>query len=353
LFYDIQKIDILQIILINFDKAEIAMKNYDKSHIGNGKLNEKYAVLNAFIHSEFGSKHSADALFSDAVNPEEIKKAISEIIRENLKFTEFFFNAPVGYAILDIKHKITELNELGCKFLKGEESDLQGKIFSDFLNTEDYDAFQFFMKNLKSGKPNVQCELKLKASKDSLRIFGVSGMEKEVEKQTYRLVFFKSSAYLDTVVNEDIQIESSEDEKDSAVKVSDINRTKFSVDKILESLTILVADDDEVTRFYLLELLEQKCRKMFFAKNGKEAVEIFENNPNIDLILMDIKMPVMDGYSATIKIKEIDKKVVVVAQTAYALASDREKALAAGCNDYLAKPLMKKDLFSVIQKFFK
>jgi CheY-like chemotaxis protein len=67
---------------------------------------------------------------------------------------------------------------------------------------------------------------------------------------------------------------------------------------------------------------------------------------------MDIKMPVMDGYSATIKIKELSKQVVVVAQTAYALASDREKALAAGCDDYLAKPLMKKDLFSVIVKFF-
>jgi CheY-like chemotaxis protein len=165
--------------------------------------------------------------------------------------------------------------------------------------------------------------------------------------------FSYSSAYSDTGVNDDINIDSSEDEKDSVVTVSDINRAKYSVDNKLENLTILVTDDDEVTRFYLSELFEQKCRKMFFAKNGKEAVELFQNNPDIDLILMDIKMPVMDGYSATIKIKEIDKKVIVVAQTAYALASDREKALAAGCNDYLAKPLMKKDLYSVIEKFFK
>jgi PAS domain S-box-containing protein len=285
------------------------MRNNDQSHIPNGKLNEK--------------------------------------------FTDLFYNAPVGYLILDNHFKILDVNELGCRFLKSDELNLQGKLFSDFIHSENYDAFQFFMKNLKAGKTNVQCELKLKDNSESVRIFGVSGMEKEVDNQTYRLVFFNSSAYSDTDVNDEINIDSSEDEKDSVVTVSDINRAKYSVDNKLENLTILVTDDDEVTRFYLSELFEQKCRKMFFAKNGKEAVELFQNNPDIDLILMDIKMPVMDGYSATIKIKEIDKKVIVVAQTAYALASDREKALAAGCNDYLAKPLMKKDLYSVIEKFFK
>jgi PAS domain S-box-containing protein len=309
LFYNIQKINILQIILFILDKTEIAMRNNDQDHINNGKLNEKYSDL--------------------------------------------FYNAPVGYLILDTHYTITEVNKLGCKFLKGEESDLQGKTFSDFIDSKYLEVFQFFMKNLKAGKPNVQCELELKNNSGSVRIFGISGMEKEVDNQSYRLVFFNFSAYSDTDINEDFSLDTSEDDRDSVLTVSDINRAKYSSDNILESLTILVADDDEVTRFYLSKLFEQKCRKMFFAKNGKEAFEIFQNNQNIDLVLMDIKMPLMDGYSATIKIKEIDKKVVVVAQTAYALASDREKALAAGCDDYLAKPLLKKDLFSVVEKFFK
>jgi CheY-like chemotaxis protein/PAS domain-containing protein len=328
-------------------------KTDQKNKNSRGKLNDRYAILHAFIHSESGTNHNEGSLFSDVISPEEFKKALSEIIQENLKFTELFFNAPVGYAILDTHYKITEVNESGKKFLKSEESDLQGEIFSDFIDAENLEAFQFFMKNLKAGKPNVQCELKLKDNSDSVRIFGVSGMEKEVDKQSYRLVFFNSSAYSDTGIKEDLTLDISENDRDSVVTVSDINRTDNSSDKILESLTILVADDDEVTRFYLSKLFEQKCLKMFFAKNGKEAVELFQNNQNIDIILMDIKMPVLDGYSATIKIKEIDKKVVVVAQTAYALASDREKALAAGCDDYLAKPLMKKDLISVIEKFFK
>jgi CheY-like chemotaxis protein len=328
---------------------EKADQNNRNSH---GKLNDRYATLHAFIHSDSGTNHSESSLSSDIISTEEFKKALSEIIQENLKFTELFFNAPVGYGILDINYKITEINELGKKFLKSEFSDLQGEIFSDFIDTENLDAFQFFMKNLKAGKPNVQCELKLKNSSDSVRIFGVSGMEKEFDKQSYRLVFFNSFAYSDNGIKEDIPFDTSEDGRDPVLTVSDIDRTDYSFDKILERLTILVADDDETTRFYLSKLFDQKCRKMFFAKNGKEAVELFQNNQNIDLILMDIKMPLMDGYSATIKIKEIDKKVVVVAQTAYALASDREKALAAGCNDYLAKPLMKKDLYLVIEKFF-
>lgn len=284
------------------------MRNNDQSHIPNGKLNKKY--------------------------------------------TDLFYNAPVGYLILDNHFKVTDINDLGCKFLKSDELNLQGKLFSDFIHSENYDAFQFFMKNLKAGKTNVQCELKLKYNSDSVRIFGVSGMEKEVDNQTYRLVFFNSSAYSDTGAKEDFFIDTTDDNRYFGIVNSDEKSAIYSSGKKLENLTILVADDDEVTRFYLSELFEQKCRKMFFAKNGKEAVETFQNNQNIDLILMDIKMPVMDGYSATIKIKEIDKKVVVVAQTAYALASDREKALAAGCNDYLAKPLMKKDLYSVIEKFF-
>lgn len=330
------------------------MEKTDQNNKNNrGTLNEKYAILHAFIHNESGTKYSDGSLFSELISPEEIKKALSEIIQENLKYTDLFSNAPVGYVILDNLFKVTEVNELGCIFLKSDELNLQGKLFSDFIDAKNVDAFQFFMKNLKAGKPNLQCELKLKDNSESVRIFGASGMETEAENQSYRLVFFNSSTSSDTFINEDFRMDTSDDGRDSVITVSEINQAKNSSDNLLESLTILVADDDEVTRFYLSELIEQKCRKMFFAKNGKEALEIFQNNQNIDLILMDIKMPVMDGYSSTIKIKEIDKKVVVVAQTAYALASDREKALAAGCNDYLAKPLMKKDLISVVEKFFK
>ena len=125
--------------------------------------------------------------------------------------------------------------------------------------------------------------------------------------------------------------------------------SKYDTD-MLNELTILVAEDDAVGRLYLEKLLEGKCKKLFMANNGKEAVEIYSEHEKIDLVLMDIKMPIMDGYSATIKIKAMDPNAVIIAQTAYALSRGREKAIAAGCNDYLTKPMSNEALMNSIDK---
>ena len=80
------------------------------------------------------------------------------------------------------------------------------------------------------------------------------------------------------------------------------------------------------------------------ARSGLEAVEIAGKNADIVLILMDIKMPVMDGLEATRQIRKFNPEVIIVAQTAYSLTGDREKAIEAGCNDYLSKPIKKEEL---------
>jgi len=77
------------------------------------------------------------------------------------------------------------------------------------------------------------------------------------------------------------------------------------------------------------------------ANTGNEAVEICKKNLDIDLILMDIQMPVMNGYEATRQIRQFNKYVVIIAQTAFGLSGDREKAIEAGCNDYISKPINK------------
>ncbi|NCB08176.1 MAG: response regulator, partial [Bacteroidia bacterium] len=122
---------------------------------------------------------------------------------------------------------------------------------------------------------------------------------------------------------------------------------------ILQQLTVLVAEDDEVGRLFLSTILEKRCKKILFVSNGLEAVQTFNENPGIDLILMDIRMPLLDGYMATRKIRETNQDVVIVAQTAYAMAGDKEKALEAGCNDYMTKPLNRKLLMELIEKYFK
>ncbi|MFP4555734.1 MAG: PAS domain S-box protein [Bacteroidales bacterium] len=114
---------------------------------------------------------------------------------------------------------------------------------------------------------------------------------------------------------------------------------------------ILIADDNEINYLYLKELLKGVDADLLWVTNGQEAVSYVRNNPNIDLILMDIKMPVMDGYEATREVKKIRHDLPIIAQTAYAMTSDREKAAESGCDDYISKPINKENFISIINHF--
>lgn len=127
--------------------------------------------------------------------------------------------------------------------------------------------------------------------------------------------------------------------------------TAFSA-KIPKDLTVIIAEDDEAADLYLTKIFSDLKQRVIHANNGKDAVELCRKHPDTGLILMDIKMPEMDGYEATRKIREFNMDVIIIAQTAYALAGDREKAIAAGCNDYIAKPINRNVLFKIIEKNF-
>ena len=120
----------------------------------------------------------------------------------------------------------------------------------------------------------------------------------------------------------------------------------------MKNLKILIAEDDEGMLFLLSETVEEISNNLLIAKNGVEAVEICSKNPDLDLILMDIRMPKMDGYEATTEIRKFNKDVVIIAQTAFAFPTDKEKALEIGCNDYVSKPIDDDLLFTLIQKHF-
>ncbi len=116
-------------------------------------------------------------------------------------------------------------------------------------------------------------------------------------------------------------------------------------------LKILISEDDEVSSIYLNTILKKIDCEIIECSNGKKAVELCKSNPDIDLILMDIQMPLMNGYEATQLIREFNKDVYIIAQTAYALGGDREKALNAGCNDYIPKPIDKTHLLNLIGNY--
>jgi signal transduction histidine kinase/CheY-like chemotaxis protein len=135
----------------------------------------------------------------------------------------------------------------------------------------------------------------------------------------------------------------------------EIPKQKSKVKETYEQkkIKILIAEDNDTNIQLLSFYLAEFKPEILIAKNGKIAVEIAKNHPDIDIILMDIKMPVMDGYEATEKIREFNKDVTIIAQTAYALTGDDLKTLKAGCNDYISKPIDKDKLLKMINKTIK
>lgn len=117
--------------------------------------------------------------------------------------------------------------------------------------------------------------------------------------------------------------------------------------------TILIVEDEEINYFYLETLLEdfEFNTKVLHAKNGQEAVDICKANPDIALVLMDIRMPVMNGYEATKHIKEFRSDLKIIAQTAYSTREDKDKAIQAGCNDFYSKPISEEVLSEIIYRY--
>lgn len=114
--------------------------------------------------------------------------------------------------------------------------------------------------------------------------------------------------------------------------------------------TILIAEDEE-SNFRFLEMLLSKTEvKLIHAENGKQAIEMYQKN-EVDLILMDIKMPVLDGLEATKRIKNIDSEIPIIAQTAFAMENDEKLSLEAGCNAYISKPIRKHKLFELLNEY--
>jgi len=140
-------------------------------------------------------------------------------------------------------------------------------------------------------------------------------------------------------------------EQESLILELDNTKTK-SLDAG-ETATVLVAEDDMVNYLYIKELLKSQNFYAIRANNGMDAVEQVKLNDKIDLVLMDIKMPVMNGYEATRLIKQIKPQLPVIALTAYALPEDELKAKDAGCNHFITKPIDKAKLFALINKHLK
>jgi CheY-like chemotaxis protein len=133
--------------------------------------------------------------------------------------------------------------------------------------------------------------------------------------------------------------------------------TKNSAENIeiathLKKLKILIAEDDVISKLFINKAVQPFSKETLNVNNGADAVETCRNIADIDLVLMDIKMPIMDGYMATKEIRKFNKDIIIIAQSAYGLVSDIEKATQSGCNDHISKPIDKHEFLTLLQKYF-
>jgi len=191
---------------------------------------------------------------------------------------------------------------------------------------------RFVQADMKNTRTHEGSGLGLSIVKGYLEILnGSVWVESEIGKGS---TFYFSIPYKPADAKELIKVEKKEP--------TDISKKK---------LTILIVEDDENSLLYIKSILKNLTANLLNASNGNDAVKLIKENLNISLVLMDIKMPELNGFDATRKIREFNNTVPIIAQTAYAFSENKEEAFKAGCNDYITKPINGKELIKLIQKY--
>ena len=117
-----------------------------------------------------------------------------------------------------------------------------------------------------------------------------------------------------------------------------------------EDKIVVIAEDEQINYFFLKAVLKPTKAKIIWTKTGRETIDIC-NTEKVDIVLMDIKMPDLNGLEATIEIKKVFPNLPIVAQTAYAMKEDEDASIEAGCDDYLSKPIRPENLLIIMSKY--
>ncbi len=213
---------------------------------------------------------------------------------------------------------------------------------------------EFFVKDTGIGIPfdrqQAVFQRFVQADIEDLEVYEGAGLGLSITKAYVEMlggkIWLKSEPNIGTTVYFTIPIQE-ELEKEEDVQI--INSEAEESIELADKFKILIADDDESAFAYLNIIVEDFSKEILHAKNGQEAIDICRANPDIDLILMDIKMPIVSGEKATKEIRKFNKDVIIIAQTANALSEDRIKAMEAGCDEYISKPIEKDQIKTLIK----
>ena len=224
----------------------------------------------------------------------------------------------------------------------------------DIVKTQHSASLQFFVKDTGVGIPENQKELIFERFRQ-----GSESYNRGYEGSGLGLSICKS--YVEMLGGR-IWVESEENKGSTfyfTVPYNPVSEQTSAIGKIvftenkevqIKKLKILIVEDDEISYSLLTRVVQKISREVLHAITGVEAIEACRTNPDIDLVLMDIRMPRMNGLEATQQIRQFNKDVIIIAQTAYGFSGDCEKALEAGCNDYITKPINMTILFELIKR---
>jgi PAS domain S-box-containing protein len=279
-----------------YNNTDILLKNSSKNQV-------ELKLVEGFIPS--------DVIVSD---PSLIQKILSNLLNNAVKFTEAGF-VQFGY---NLKGKDLEFYVLDTGIGLDEEE--QKVIFERFRQVDFSSSRKFGGNGLGLAIANSLVKL----------LEGNIWVESRKEEGS---VFYFTIPY----VKGTTQVSTPEPKEDSGYEWEDYH--------------ILVVEDDIVSYSLIKEILEQTSIRITHVLTGIEAVEICKKDDTINLVLMDIRLPELDGYEATKYIKENKKSIVIIAQTAHAFSEDREKCMKVGCDEYLSKPIKETELFAVLEKY--
>ena len=311
-----QLLDIVNEIL-DISLIETGNISVNKQKVNLNKLiDETYLIFRPLIKNEIyfsvtkGLSDNGENILTDVTK---VRQVLYNLLKNAIKFTD---NGHIkfGYSLADNELEFY-VEDTGI----GIDADLHNKIF----------------------------ELFHKVGHDNKRIYEGVGLGLAICKGNIELLHgriwvdskpFTGSKFYFTIPYEPV------DEREP------IKMNNTDIIEKLNDLTVLVAEDDEINYIYIREIFRGTGAVILHAVNGKEAVEMVQNNDKIGIVLIDIKMPVMNGYDAIKKIREIRPHLPIIAQTAFALSDEMLKAVNAGSNDYISKPFKKEQLLDMVRK---
>lgn len=321
------------------DLIDISKIETGQMKVINSPTNIWETIYNLFNFFEFQASEKKLELKLNFALPENSKEMLTDRVKLDSILTNLIKNA--------IKFTHVGYIEIGCRKITAANTDTE---------KQPVEMIEFSVRDTGIGIPADMHQAIFnrfeQVESGNERTFQGSGLGLTIAKAYSEMlggkIWVESKQGMGSVFYFTIPVKRNEESGSTEIKLQNKNLGDF---KELKKVKIVIAEDDEAGFLYLSTLLKPLNAEIHHCSNGVCAVEFCRSNPDTDIVLMDMRMPDLNGFEATRQIREFNSKVVIIAQTAFALAGDKENALDAGCTDYISKPIKKDELISLVNKY--